>query len=455
VVQPQPDFNDQEDLRAIITELRTEVKELKVRMTEFGEKKQILDHATILGLDGRGALQEPPKRILDNHDETPLAERSAKVQSKEKPETHQIPAGAKESQTAPVPKSRIRYLTSKFDASGTRVETEGIPPDLRKVTDSDADTAFEAKEIIGKDGEDTTFEVTLKSRGLRSLIWKVIGNWLIHEKTTITQKSWEDNDQVWLTEGLYAMHYWTEFEAEANDETFKDNQPHKDLKELLMYIEAVEPEMVKYRRRLETLETIPDGLHWMLFQPGSLIVTIPDLEKKHYQVLQVNSYYYRYLSDNEELELVVNAWAFDWNGSELERRYFEIRLGRFPPISEIRIRDLPCWPIRYMYRNNIGEIEENRRTAIRSRLETRGREMRDHCVRKSGKNKMCNFNGFAERQENDPMYTEKKNIRRKVRHLDTLQDILANVRADHRQRHHGRRGSIQRVTQRTPGHGQP
>jgi hypothetical protein len=230
---------------------------------------------------------------------------------------------------------------------------------------------------------------------------------------------------MWASKFLFMMHYWTEFEAEATDERFKDDQRHKDLRGLLQHIEAVQPDIVKYRRKLATLEKIRYDLVWLLFRPGSLIVTKPDAEQVHHQILQVHSHIRT--KEHKSNEMTVVAWAFDWNGSELVRRYFEFALGNHPFMEESHIRDLPCWPIRYMYCENVSESNERDNLAVmRDTLVKRGQEMREHCVLKSGKNRMCNFNGLVQvwERESEPeerffrrlsVYDESRRTSRKVR----------------------------------------
>jgi hypothetical protein len=443
-VRPQSDCEDQGDLRAIIQELRVEVNELKARVHEIQEAKKDSDFVVAdLHPDMKEALEDSPKHILADQVEKSLVEGVVDIQSKNKPATHQIPAEAKHPRTEPAPNSRIRYRTSKLNSNGTRTERDGTPPSLQNVTDGDADIAFEAKEIFNKEGRITSYETTLKSKKLRSVIWKVIGSWLLHERIT-SRKTWEDNNQVWTSPFLYVMHYWTEFEIEANDAKFQDDQGHQDLKELLLYIETVCTEEVNYRRRLEILEKIPYRYLWMLFRPGSLIVTKPDPELIYRQVLQVHAH--RFSTERSDGERVVIAWAFDWNGSELVRRYFEFPLGRpNGNDDETPIRDLQCWPIRYMYRDHLTESDEESEAAIRDALVERGQKMREHCVLKSGKHRMCNFEGvvqFVERQpaaDSDDRFSrtlrftfplEPKSATRKVRAPNTTQRRLADVSAD-------------------------
>jgi hypothetical protein len=405
----------------VLQELKAEIKELKTR------------------------VHRPLKRMETDHSEMPLTTAAVDVQSKNGPGKDKVIAEAMPSATELPPKSRIRYRTSQLNSNGTRTEKDGTPPNPRNVTDSDTDIAFEAKEMCDKNGKITSHEVTLKSKGLRSLVWKIIGDWLLHEKTT-SQKSWVNNDQVW-TSFLFVLHYWTEFEAEANDERFKDDLPHQDLKELLLYIETVQPEVVDTRRKLETLEKIPYRFFWLLFRPGSLIVTKPDPEQNHYQVLQVHNHRFNAERGTGD-EMVVHAWAFDWNGNDLVRRYFEFPLGKHPHVDETHIRDLPCWPLRYMYRDNVGESDEKNEAAMRDKLVKRGREMREHCVLKSGKNRMCNFDGVIQLWEREPVSDDTyyrifgvqaatKRTTHRVRDSDALLSPLADVSTDQQQAHNG------------------
>lgn len=352
-----------EDLRALIDQLRAEVADLKL-LVNRDEKNTRLATSPLLS-----TLNSPNQHHTSTTD------------------------------SSDEPKSRIKYTSIKLDKSGRKVERKGDPPRLKTTTDDTTEIAFEARETFDENDKVSTREIILKSRQLKRLIWTVIGQWLRHEKR-ISQNDWESEDQTWTASFIFATHYWTEFEAEAAKQN--DDQAYQDLRDLLDYIELVQPDLVRTRRQLQTLDRIPYRFLWMLFRPGSLIVVRPSADPSHIQVLQVHSH--RPSSKIEHRgEMAVVAWAFDWNGTELVKTYYEFPLGGKDQLDvegQVRIVDLDCLPIRY-YRSD-DSLSEGDLSSFRSQMKKRGQTLRECCVHKRGKDKMCSFDGtIAVREDQD------------------------------------------------------
>ncbi|RYO36170.1 hypothetical protein AA0111_g2876 [Alternaria arborescens] len=272
--------------------------------------------------------------------------------------------------------------------------------------DDSTEIAFEARETFNENNKISAREIVLKSKELKRLIWTIIGEWLRHEKR-ISPNDWESEDQTWTASFIFATHYWTEFEAEVAKNI--DDQPHRDLKDLLEYIELVQPDLVRIRRQLQTLDRIPYRYLWMLFRPGSLIVAKPSADPSHIQVLQVHSHRPSSRLDRQG-EMAVVAWAFDWNGTKLVKTYYEFPLGGKDQLdieNQVRIVDLDCLPIRY-YRSD-DSLSEGDLVSLRSQLKERGQTLRECCVHKRGKDKMCSFDGTIEiREDQDRNVTGRK-----------------------------------------------
>jgi hypothetical protein len=303
-------------------------------------------------------------------------------------------------------KWRIKYTSIRTDLSGRKVEKNGDPPNLKPTMDDSTEIAFEARETFNENNKISAREIVLKSKELKRLIWTIIGEWLRHEKR-ISPNDWESEDQTWTASFIFATHYWTEFEAEVAKNI--DDQPHRDLKDLLEYIELVQPDLVRIRRQLQTLDRIPYRYLWMLFRPGSLIVAKPSADPSHIQVLQVHSHRPSSRLDRQG-EMAVVAWAFDWNGTKLVKTYYEFPLGGKDQLdieNQVRIVDLDCLPIRY-YRSD-DSLSEGDLVSLRSQLKERGQTLRECCVHKRGKDKMCSFDGTIEiREDQDRNVTGRK-----------------------------------------------
>jgi len=288
--------------------------------------------------------------------------------SNEKPKE----AATKDATDAPS-SSRIQYVISKLDRKGgIRIEEDGVPPTLRNVEEK-SNIAFIAKEIWIDHGTlKDNAKIILKSPDLRTILQDVLGKHFHHDKT----RNWAATEKTLQQRFTLQLLYWAELQEAIKSTTLGTEQGREDLRLFLEHIRYLEPDNVALMESISTKTRISSKDVWALFRPGELVITRSSFDDP--QVLQVHSQ-----TVGKDVALVVVCWAFDWTGTELTRKYYEIPIKLIE--EEEDINNLGCYPIRY-YKGEDSVSSEEARLALFEKLITRGRKFRELCLKsKSGK----------------------------------------------------------------------
>jgi hypothetical protein len=295
--------------------------------------------------------------------------------------------------------SRVKYVVSKINETGQRVETSGNPPNPSKNTVSETEFAFEAKEFFEEKGKSTS-QIILTSPPLRQLVYSVLKKYFEHSKDT----QWAEREpslSVLKAPFTPLLSYWKELTKEANlletDSVVREGR--EELKILLQHVRDLQPELVLQIESLQESKRVTRQHLDVLFRPGTLVVSHPDPD--HPQVFKVHNLVTLKLSGDDddsdasddsddggdgktaEEKFVLKCWTYDWKGTKLARVYFNFTIKGF--MDEKEVKDLPCYPVRY-YEDSDGR---NGFEALESRLIKRGKKFREICTKEPGATSMC------------------------------------------------------------------
>ena len=142
----------------------------------------------------------------------------------------------------------------------------------------------------------------------------------------------------------------------------------------LQYVQEFRP------RPIEVLEQKPDEIEfdnlWALFRPGKLVVTTWSQDSGKYpQIFKVNQFRMK-KRDTRDASLQIEAWMFDWNGTDIDRTLFYFSIQNFETTSGASVKSvksLEVYPIEY-YTDDTGrtgieaiyghEVYQNRRKSF-------------------------------------------------------------------------------------------
>lgn len=212
-----------------------------------------------------------------------------------------------------------------------------------------------------------SWEIDFIDKELRDCIAKVIAKYNDHTGNNTWQGS-----QVKLSSPFKAFVFnHAELETEAQS-TSLDPTTRKHLQELLQVVDKIhDPVQWKIPKSVDDLWNfrIQYTLLWTLFKPGSLVVGAWN-SAQDLQVFQVHDTSYslkeRALHRSNNIstinELVITAWMWDWDGEEIVRTMFELKIPEYfgdkPPA------ELKCYPIMFYEMEGHRGIEAIRRTSV-------------------------------------------------------------------------------------------
>ena len=143
---------------------------------------------------------------------------------------------------------------------------------------------------------------------------------------------------------------------------------------VLRYVQEFTP------RPIEILEQKPNEIEfdylWTLFRPGQLVVTSWSQDSVEYpQVFKVSQFTMKDTGTRKAF-LRIEAWMFDWNGTDIDRTLFYFSVPSFEITSGASVkpvRSLEVYPVEY-YTNDAGqtgiaaiyahEVYHNRRKSV-------------------------------------------------------------------------------------------
>lgn len=270
---------------------------------------------------------------------------------------------------------RVRYVVSKVDKNGHRVESAGKPATTQKTQKREerSNIAFVVNEIWDDKGKVEKTLIILKGQELREIMQDVLGKRLDHEQRT----DWAAKEQMLDDSCSSEIRYWNEL-SEAARSCQGSEQGRKDLQLLLTYIQYLKPEAVKLMESIEKITNIfPDDL-WYLFRPGDLVISKPYLDQP--QLFRISDSHWIQQDEGRIFQVVV--WAFDWTGTELTQNYYALHSKPAKQNGEKKekmdIVDLPCYPIRY-HKNSEGDSGDEVVKTLSDDLIARGQAFRKLC----------------------------------------------------------------------------
>jgi hypothetical protein len=341
------------------------------------------------------ALQNAVDRLVQ-HDEIPTPQNP---QSMEKQEAK-----------ASIP--RVKYIISTIDASGKRVEASGHSPSAAGIARTGSEFAFEVKNLFDDKGK-STYQITLISSSLREAIYRVLKGQFEHQKDT----KWAEREpslSVLKAPFTPLLMYWRELTKEAQLLAKNDDKTgtSEDFKILLQHIRDLQPQLVLRVESLQDATRISRDLIEVAFRPGTFVVAWPFPNQP--QVFKVHSVLIEdddSDSDNDnsnlnkdegEHNVTIKCWAYDWEGAELVRVYYNFKVRNFS--DEKEIKDFPCYPLQY-YEDDDGASGLN---SLRHKLISRGKHFRRVCTKTPGASSMCRYKGSALELRRNHMYLPQK-----------------------------------------------
>jgi hypothetical protein len=291
-----------------------------------------------------------------------------------------------EEQEANTSTARVRYIISRIDETGKRVEIPGNSPSPPKTAKPEPEFAFEAKEVFDDKGKSTS-QIILTSSSLRKVVYRVLKRQFEHKKDV----KWAEREpslSVLKAPFTLLLSYWKELTKEAHllEKDVAKTVGREDLKILLQHVRDLQPELVLQIESLQDATRIARNHLDIVFRPGTLVVARPHLDQP--QVFKVHSVSIEDDNDDDDEDnVIIRCWAYDWKGTELGRIYYNFKVKNFG--DEKEIKDLPCYPLQYY------EDENGNRglKALKNKLITRGKQFRKICTKAPGANSMCLYKG--------------------------------------------------------------
>lgn len=260
--------------------------------------------------------------------------------------------------------SKIAYIDSKMNPkTGMRCVEKGVSPlEKGQAPKPQSSTIFDLKTIFKDDGkEKDKYEIIIKGDGLKKMLGGVLKPYLVHESIR-----WAGEDLT-LTEPFIPMVHYIKELREAADGLGAGGHATEDdrngLKNLLRHIEVLLPKLTNYREEAFTSRKVTYAGIWGIFRPGTLVVAHPFLDEP--QIFRVQRHG---PSKTKTSAFAITCTAYDWNGTNLERKNCEFSINKFD--DELPVRDLPCYPV---------ELYDEGLDTLKLKLGERGRSFQGIC----------------------------------------------------------------------------
>ncbi|KAL9629701.1 MAG: hypothetical protein Q9204_005126 [Flavoplaca sp. TL-2023a] len=233
--------------------------------------------------------------------------------------------------------SRVQYVRSEFNDAGDRHEIPGQRASTTSSSTNEASNiAFIVREYWNKEKIKGKTEIILKGRDLREVMHSAYGKHLEHCQI----RNWLEQEQTISQPFDHELWYWTEL-CDAVESECGSEQGRQDLKLLLNHLQDIEPDGLKLVKSTATLNRISAKDLWILFRPGTEVISKPYLDEP--QLFRVENTSYR-----EGSTFVVETWALAWTGTELIRECYESTLREYEKDDEkMTITELKCYPVGY------------------------------------------------------------------------------------------------------------
>ncbi|KAI4256793.1 MAG: hypothetical protein L6R42_006015, partial [Xanthoria sp. 1 TBL-2021] len=234
--------------------------------------------------------------------------------------------------------SRVQYVKSEVNALGERHEVPGQRSTTISSTTEGSNIAFVVQEYWNKEKVKEKTEILLKGRDLREVMHEAYGKHLEHYQI----RNWLEQEQTISQPFVNELYYWNEL-SDAAKSNCGSEQGRQDLQLLLDHLLDKEPDRIKLAKSIASLNRISPKDLWLLFRPGTEVISKPYLNEP--QLFRVEDCHY---VDREDPTFVVETWALGWTGTELIRECYKFTLRWYEKDDEkMTITELECYPVRY------------------------------------------------------------------------------------------------------------
>lgn len=233
---------------------------------------------------------------------------------------------------------RVQYVKIEFNDDGDRRESPGKRTNATtSSTNEGSNMGFVVREYWNKEKIKERTDIILKGRDLREVMHKVYGKHREHYQI----RNWLDQEQTISQPFVNELWHWMELRAAAKSD-WGSEQGREDLKLLLGHLMDIVPDSIKLAESKESLNRISAKDLWILFRPGTEVISKPYLDEP--QLFRVEHFSFR-----EGSTPVVGTWALDWTGTELIRECYEFTLRRYEEDDDekLTITELDCYPVEY------------------------------------------------------------------------------------------------------------
>ncbi|KAK3347001.1 aaa family ATPase [Lasiosphaeria hispida] len=251
----------------------------------------------------------------------------------------------------------------------------------------------------GRDGEQflkaTGSEVEIHFAPLQVLLQSVLRKYSQTGPTKVLQSPFEGLIFSWEKASEEASR--TDFDEGDNEEGVK--LARADLKELMKMVstssgdEALD-RFFKTKDVLNETKTITFESLWTLFPPGSLVVSSPFLDTAQVFFVQQSKTetQYSYYNETPETNFHIVVYSYDWDGSFFNRVPYEFMIPEFQ--DKKSIFELPIYPIDMHQAGDESAQDGDKVEKLKASLRVRGRDYRDYCIAKRGK-QTFQYDGMA------------------------------------------------------------
>lgn len=279
----------------------------------------------------------------------------------------------------------IKYTAISYNSTGSRETKKSEAPNLIRSDDNNTGPTYELFYIKSNTKEDIT-EIEVSGQGLKKLMWSAIEGFIEHCGNS---KRWKSAGKVKISTGASALlHNWQQLQTLSQSDRDHSVAPSDTtdydtahLKQLLNDVEALQTDRIRACENLSEAKIISFTNILYLFTPGKYMVAFPFLDQP--QLFQIDTYYYK-----PKDEFTVGAWAYDWNGSSLERRQYKFSIRMFE--DDRRINELPFYPVDYFE----DETKAVGLPALRRKMKDRAEKFREYCRCEKGR-QLFSYEGVA------------------------------------------------------------
>ena len=227
-------------------------------------------------------------------------------------------------------------------------------------------TTIQIEDLKEDDSKVTTWEIRVADEQVIACMRKTINDYLVHTGTGLT---WREDHVILKSDFVPIAVNWSrlkQLSAMVQDEnvapskvtgTVASEQPsaggysrqtYERISLVLRYVQQLRP------RPIEILEQNPDEIEfkysWALFRPGRLVVSTWSQDSVKYpQVFKVSNFQV-VKSGTTSAFVSIDAWMFDWNGSDVDRTLYRFSVHNFEIASGASVKpvkSLEVYPIEY------------------------------------------------------------------------------------------------------------